>query len=68
MFSDLGTWRDPGADISQFLKKEQFRHFVGLGFRIINQKIFGATLRVDYGVDVFNTNERGLVIGLGQYF
>jgi len=67
-FSDLGSWRDPGGNINQLFDKNQFRQFVGLGFRVIYQKVFGATLRVDYGVDVLNPKERGLVVGLGQYF
>jgi len=67
-FSDLGTWRDPGGNLGQLFNRGQFRQFLGLGFRVIYQKVFGAILRVDYGVDVFNPNERGLVVGLGQYF
>jgi len=67
-FSDLGTWRDPGGNLEDLLNKDQFRHFIGGGFRIIYQKVFGAILRVDYGFDVFNKNQNGIVIGLGQYF
>jgi len=67
-FSDLGSWRNPGGKIGQLFDKSQFRQFVGIGFRLIYQKVFGATLRVDYGIDVFNTREKGLVVGLGQYF
>lgn len=67
-FSDLGTWRDPGGNLEDLLDKEQFRHFIGGGFRIIYKKVFGAILRVDYGFDVFNKNQNGIVIGLGQYF
>jgi len=67
-FSDLGTWRNPGGSFGDLLDSNQFRHFVGGGFRIIYQKVFGAILRVDYGFDVFNKNQSGIVIGLGQYF
>ncbi len=67
-FSDIGTWRNPGGDFSDLYNSEYFRHFIGGGFRIIYQKVFGAILRVDYGFDVFNKNQNGIVIGLGQYF
>lgn len=67
-FSDLGTWRNPGGDLKDLFNPDQFRHFIGGGFRLIYQKIYGAVLRVDYGIDVYNTDQRGLVIGLGQYF
>jgi len=66
--SDLGTWRNPGGEILDLLDSDNFRHFVGGGIRIIYQKVFGATLRLDYSVDIYNLEERGFVIGLGQYF
>lgn len=68
LFSDLGTWRNPGGKIKDMWDEDQFREFVGGGFRIIYNKIYGAALRVDYGVDVFNPSQRGFVLGLGQYF
>ncbi len=67
-FSDTGTWRNPGGQLKDLLDKEQFRQFVGGGFRIIYKKIYGAVLRVDYGIDIFNKDQRGAVIGFGQYF
>lgn len=68
VFSDFGTWRNPGGRIEDLINQDNFREFVGAGLRINYQKVFGATFRIDYGFDVFNPNERGLVIGLGQYF
>lgn len=67
-FSDLGTWRTPGGTLEDLWNPDLFREFVGGGFRIIYQKIYGAVLRVDYGVDLFNPQQRGFVLGLGQYF
>lgn len=67
-FSDLGTWRNPGGNLKDLFNSEKFREFVGGGFRLIYKKIYGAVLRIDYGVDLFNTQQRGFVIGLGQYF
>lgn len=67
-FSDSGTWRNPGGQLVDFFDSNQFRQFIGLGIRINYLKIFGATLRVDYGVDIYNKEQRGFVIGLGQYY
>lgn len=68
VLSDLGTWRNPGGDFVDLVDRNNFRHFVGGGFRIIYQKVFGATFRLDYSIDIYNLEERGFVIGLGQYF
>ena len=67
-FSDLGSWRNPGGTLAEFWDPNQFRHFIGGGYRLIYKKIYGAILRVDYGVDIYNTSERGIVLGFGQYF
>lgn len=67
-FSDLGTWRNPGGDFGDLVKGENFRPFVGGGVRLIYKKAFDAILRLDYGIDVRNMNERGFVLGFGQYF
>ena len=68
VFSDTGTWRNPGGQLKDLVNPDQFRQFLGGGFRLIYNKVYGAVLRVDYGVDIFNPSERGIVIGLGQYF
>lgn len=68
IFSDLGTWRNPGGSLKDLWNPDQFREFVGGGFRLSYQKIYGAVLRIDYGVDLFNRAQRGFVLGLGQYF
>ncbi len=67
-FSDIGSWRDPGGDLKDLIDTDQFRHFVGLGGRLIYKKLFGAIIRLDYGVDIYNLKYRGVVLGLGQYF
>lgn len=67
-FADIGSWRDPGGQLKDIFEKEEIREFVGGGVRIIYKKVYGAVLRIDYGVDIFNSDQRGLVLGLGQYF
>lgn len=67
-FADLGTWRNPGGELKELFDSDQFREFLGVGVRFINKKVFQSTLRLDYGVDVANTRQRGFVFGVGQYF
>ncbi|WP_235299042.1 BamA/TamA family outer membrane protein [Portibacter marinus] len=67
-FSDLGSWRNPGGQLNELISRDSFRHFVGGGIRMIYQQIFGATFRVDYGIDLYDPKQRGFVLGLGQYF
>lgn len=67
-FSDLGSWRNPGGRLRDIFNPEQFREFVGGGFRVIYNKVYSAVLRVDYGIDLLDSQQRGFVLGLGQYF
>ena len=67
VFSDIGTWRNPGGRLGDLWRRENFRHFAGLGFRLIYKKAYNAIFRVDYGVDIYNIEERGFVVGIGQF-
>lgn len=67
-FADLGAWRNPGGELKELLDSDLLREFLGVGVRFINKKVFQSTLRLDYGVDVVNTSQRGFVFGVGQYF
>ncbi len=67
-FSDLGTWRNPGGKLSDFIDRDNFRHFMGLGLRLIYKRAFDAIIRLDYGIDLYNSHQRGFVLGFGQYF
>ncbi len=68
VFSDLGTWRNPGGGFGDFVDRDNFRHFVGLGIRLIYKRAFDAMVRLDYGIDVYNKRQHGFVLGFGQYF
>ncbi|MEM6377536.1 MAG: hypothetical protein AAF705_04940 [Bacteroidota bacterium] len=67
-FSDLGTWRKPGGDFNELVNGTTLRHFIGGGVRLIYKKAFNAIFRLDYGIDLHNFDQRGVVVGLGQYF
>ncbi len=68
VFSDSGAWRTPGGPLQDFVNPDFFRHFVGPGLRFIYKKAHNAIFRIDYGFDLYRIQQRGLVIGFGQYF
>ena len=67
-FSDIGTWRTPGGDFSDFTDRDVLKHFVGGGLRLIYKYAFDRMVRLDYGLDLYDRRQRGWVIGVGQYF
>lgn len=67
-FSDLGAWRTAGGVFADFVNPDYIRHFVGPGMRFIYKKAHDAVFRLDYGFDLHQAGERGLVVGFGQYF
>jgi len=67
-FADGGSWRSPGAPLSQLWKLEEVIFYYGAGVRIIYNKHIETTLRVDYGFDAINPGRGGFVIGIGQFF
>lgn len=71
IFTDIGSWRDPGGELNDFFEREKVRVFSGIGLRFISKKVYNATFRIDYGFKIYdgqNNANRGLVFGLGQYF
>ncbi|MAD96116.1 MAG: outer membrane protein assembly factor [Flavobacteriaceae bacterium] len=71
IFTDLGSWRNPGGNLNDFFQHENIRLYSGIGLRFISKKIYNATFRIDYGFSLINTKNNskgGLVFGIGQYF
>ncbi|WP_299059839.1 outer membrane protein assembly factor [uncultured Polaribacter sp.] len=71
VFSDIGSWRNPGGTLDDFFEKDNVRIYSGFGLRFISKKIYNATFRIDYGFSLLNQNgnsKGGLVFGIGQYF
>jgi hypothetical protein len=68
IFSDSGSWRNPGGNLSDFTDAENFVLFAGTGIRIIHKKIYNAVFRIDYGFNLQDPATRGFVLGVGQYF
>ena len=71
IFSDFGSWRNPGGDLNDFFQNKNIKIYSGIGLRFISKKIYNATFRIDYGFSLLNTkgnSKGGLVFGIGQYF
>ncbi len=71
VFSDFGTWRNPGGQLNDFVNSSNVYVYSGFGLRFISKKIYNATFRIDYGFRLSNNlgkSKGGLVFGIGQYF
>lgn len=71
VFTDAGSWRNPGGELNDFFEKDNIRIYSGFGLRFISKKIYNATFRIDYGFSILNTKNNskgGFVFGIGQYF
>lgn len=66
-FTDAGTIRPSGENLSTMTSSENIKVFTGLGSRFIYKKAYECDLRIDYGVGIHGGG-RGFVLGLGQYF
>jgi outer membrane protein assembly factor BamA len=71
IFTDLGSWRNPGGELNDFFEQDNLRIYSGFGLRFISKKIYNATFRIDYGFSMLNQKNNsngGFVFGIGQYF
>ena len=67
-FVDAGTWQDPGGEFSDLVEGVNASLYTGLGLRFIHKRIFNAVFRIDYGINVGDKANNGIVFGIGQYF
>ena len=68
VFTDFGTWRNPGGGLDDFIDGDNVRVYSGVGLRFINKKVFNAVFRIDYGYGLTKNASKGFVFGIGQYF
>ena len=68
LFSDSGSWRNPGGGFDDFSRQDNIVWFAGGGLRFIHKKIYNAIFRIDYGLNVQDSSYSGFVLGIGQYF
>ncbi len=66
-FSDAGTWRKSGGNLSDMVSSKSMKLFAGVGGRFIYKKAYDFDIRLDYGWSI-KGDGNGLVFGLGQYF
>jgi outer membrane protein assembly factor BamA len=67
-FTDWASLQNAGQSLSTLGKGENIYGTSGIGARFHLKRIFGATLRLDYGFGLKDNSEQGLVVGIGQYF
>ncbi|MFB6247803.1 MAG: hypothetical protein ABEL97_04460 [Salinibacter sp.] len=67
-FADVSAWRPGGASLAALVEDENTRALGGLGIRVHLRRVYPLTLRVDYGINPLSPQQRGLVLGVGQYF
>ena len=65
LFSDLGTWELQDANL---FDESASRVFWGVGLRLQLFQAYNFILRVDHGINALSPNQRGWVLGVGQYF
>lgn len=68
IFMDIGSWRNPGGQITDILERDNLKYFMGGGLRLIFPKAQQAMFRLDYGYGLNPAGINGFVVGLGQYF
>ncbi|MFN0276051.1 MAG: hypothetical protein ACKVPJ_09915 [Chitinophagales bacterium] len=68
VFSDMGSWQPEGTEYKELFNVENYRWFLGGGMRVGYKKNYNTVLRIDFGVDAFDVNKNGFVLGFGQYF
>ncbi|XLS28707.1 outer membrane protein assembly factor [Flavobacteriaceae bacterium M23B6Z8] len=68
VFTDIGTWRNPGGDFSDFTDPDNYRIYPGVGLRFMHKGIYNAVFRIDYGYGISKNANQGIVFGIGQYF
>ena len=67
-FVDVGSWRNPGGNLTELIDGSTVKLYPGLGIRFIHKRIFNAVFRLDYGFGIGNQATNGIVFGIGQYF
>ena len=67
-FVDVGSWRNPGGNLTELIDGSTVKLYPGLGIRFIHKRIFNAVFRLDYGFGIANQATNGIVFGIGQYF
>ncbi len=65
LFSDMGTWELQDASL---FEESSSRIFWGPGLRLQFFQAYNFILRIDHGINAIDPDQRGWVLGVGQYF
>lgn len=68
VFTDVGFIRQAGADFRSTFSEMNSYYYSGVGLKIQSRWLYNAIIRFDYGFNLENFNENGLVVGFGHYF
>lgn len=67
-FLDISAWRPGNAPLDEMFRRENVVSFAGAGFRLHWRRVYNFSLRLDYGINTSDSDQRGFVLGVGQYF
>ncbi|MEX1001973.1 MAG: POTRA domain-containing protein [Crocinitomicaceae bacterium] len=68
VFSDFGTLRPPGGQLSDMISNAKDGLFIGGGLRFHSRFFYKTTFRIDYSFNPLQPNNHGLTFGFGQFF
>lgn len=68
LYSDMSTLRPAGEDWESMTRKVNNRVIGGTGLRLHYNRIYGLILRLDFGVNLDDPYQNGIVVGLGHFF
>lgn len=67
-FVDLAGIQAVNTSINQLFSQNNHYRYGGIGLRFIHKYIYRAVVRIDYGINLKEINQSGLVFGIGQFF
>ena len=67
-FFDYGALREAGKSFDTFFDDEYPNLFLGTGLRFNLNILYKTCIRIDYSINPFDTSQRGLTFGFGQFF
>lgn len=68
VFTDMAVIRPAGEKFINTFSEENTYYYSGLGLKIHSRWLYNAIFRIDYGFNLQNLSQSGLVIGFGHYF
>lgn len=67
IFMDVGSWRNPGGQITDVPERDNLKYFMGGRASTYFPEAQQVMLRLDYGYGLNPAGINGFVVSLGQY-